>query len=188
MKYKHIFILSAGRCGSMTFIKACNHIENYSSFHESGRLLNSHDKYNLIYPEYHIESDNRLSWFLGSIDKLYGNNALYLKLTRNKQKIINSYLKRKTLNQGILPAFAINIFQQKKRDITKAGYEWAANHYVNTVYDNINFFLKNKNNTLEIDIDSPIESFKEFWEEIEAIGNIDNAINEFNVKYNSSKI
>lgn len=185
--YKHIFILSAGRCGSMTFIKACNHITNYSSFHESGRLLESHEKYNLIYPDFHIESDNRLTWFLGSIDKMYGDDAFYLKLTRDKRKIVNSYLKRKSLNQGILPAFAINIFQQKKWNVSSAGYEWAANHYVNTVYDNIDFFLKNKSNFMELDIDSPMESFTKFWQKIEANGNIENALKEFDKKYNSSK-
>ena len=118
---------------------------------------------------------------------MYGDDAFYLKLTRNKEKIVNSYLKRKSLNQGILPAFAINIFQQKKWSVSSAGYEWAANHYVNTVYDNIDFFLKNKSNFMELDIDSPMESFTKFWQKIEAKGNIENALKEFDKKYNSSK-
>jgi len=171
----------------MTFIKACNHITNFSAEHESGRLLDSHEKYNLKYPEYHIESDNRLTWFLGSIQKLYGNNAYYIKLTRNKEKIINSYLNRKSLNQGILPAFAINIFQQKKWSVSKRGYEWAAKHYVNTVYDNIDYFIEDKDNCIEIDIDNPEEDFIKFWEIIGAEGEIDLALNEFSKKYNSSK-
>ena len=40
---------------------------------------------------------------------------------------------------AILPAFAINILQQKKWSISKDGYRWAAEHYINTVYDNIDF-------------------------------------------------
>ena len=186
MKYKNIFVLSAGRCGSMTFIKACDHITNYTSQHESGRNFESHQKYNLIYPEYHIESDNRLTWFLGSLDKLYGNKAYYVKLTRNKDKIINSYLKRKSLNQGILPAFAINILQQKKWSISKDGYRWAAKHYINTVYDNIDFYLRDKTNKIEFDIDDPIDKFNQIWLDIEAEGNLNNAMEEFLKYYNLS--
>ncbi|MAJ43932.1 MAG: hypothetical protein CMF96_04190 [Candidatus Marinimicrobia bacterium] len=171
----------------MTLIKACNHITNYTSVHESGRFLESDQKYNLIYPENHIESDNRLTWFLGTLDKLYGNDAFYLKLTREKEKISNSYLKRKTLNQGILQAFAVNIFQQKKWSISNSGYDWAAKHYVDTVYNNIDFFLKNKSNKMELDIDYPIKSFKEFWLKINAEGDLKSATREFSKKYNSSK-
>ena len=56
----NIFVLCTGRCGSMTFTKACGHIDNFSSAHESrcGRLGNER----LAYPENHIEVDNRLSW------------------------------------------------------------------------------------------------------------------------------
>jgi len=187
MKFKNIFILSAGRCGSMTFIRACKHITNYSSEHESGRLLESHKKYNLIYPEYHIESDNRLTWFLGSIHKLYGIDAFYIKLTRDKDKIINSYLKRKSLNQGIIPAFAINIFQQNKWKVSKDGYKWAVEHYVNTVYDNIDYFLKDKHYKMELDIDNPINNYKLFWNEIHADGDMQLALNEFSKSYNSTK-
>ena len=186
MKFNNVFILSPGRCGSMTIIKACSHIQNYTSRHESGRTLASHEKYNLKYPTNHIESDNRLSWFLGSIDRIYGNSAFYLKLERNRLKIIESYLKRKKYNQGIVPAFAINIFQQKKWDISNEGYKWAVKHYVNTVYDNIDYFLHNKSNKLDLDIDNPSEKFHEFWGKISAEGNIDDALNEFIKKYNSS--
>ena len=187
MKFKNIFILSAGRCGSMTIIRACEHITNYTSDHESGRLQKSHKKYNLIYPEYHIESDNRLTWFLGSLQKMYGNEAFYLKLTRNKKNIIDSYLMRKSFNQGIIPAYAINIFQQNKWKISKKGYKWAVEHYVNTSYNNIDYFLEDKQHKLEIDIDNPLDKFKLFWNNIQAKGNIQLALNEFSSNYNSSK-
>ena len=187
MRYNNIFVLSSGRCGSMTFIKACKHINNYSSEHESGRNLKSDQKYNLIYPNYHIESDNRLTWFLGNLDKIYGNKSYYIKLTRDKNKIINSYLKRKSLNQGIIPAFAINIFQQKKWKITDNGYKWATESFVNTSYNNIDLFLKDKKNKIEIDIEKPISKFKQFWHEINADGDLNKAIDEFSKSYNSSK-
>ena len=57
----NIFILSTGRCGSNTFIKASQHIMNYSSAHESRHGLIGDER--LKYPENHIEADNRLSWF-----------------------------------------------------------------------------------------------------------------------------
>ncbi|MBC8196252.1 MAG: hypothetical protein H8E60_00040 [Candidatus Marinimicrobia bacterium] len=183
----NVFVLNPGRTGSMTFIKACKHLSNYTSGHETARNTPSHERYNLQYPSNHIEADNRLMWFLGSINKMYGNDAYYVKLWRDQKQIVNSFLKRKKLNQGIIKAFSVGIMQQKQMKISQKGYHWAVNHYVNTINDNIDFFLKDKSNFVKIDINNPIENFEKFWYEIEGIGNLDIALLEFDIKYNSSK-
>ncbi len=67
----------------MTFIQACKHISNFSSSHESRCGLLAEAR--LDYPENHIEADDRLSWFLGRLDKQYGNSAFYVHLKRNVQ-------------------------------------------------------------------------------------------------------
>ena len=63
----NVFILSTGRSGSQTFARACAHVSNYTSAHESrsGLLGDAH----FDYPDNHIESDNRLSWMLGRLDR-----------------------------------------------------------------------------------------------------------------------
>ena len=63
----NIFILNTGRCGSTTFIKACEHIKNYTCAHES--LLTEIGAQRFNYPQDHIEADNRLSWLLGRLDE-----------------------------------------------------------------------------------------------------------------------
>lgn len=63
-KSMNVFVLNTGRCGSMTFTKACSHIANYTSAHESrcGYL----GKSRFDYPENDVEVDNRLSWVAGA--------------------------------------------------------------------------------------------------------------------------
>ncbi len=48
-----IFVIGTGRCGTVTFSKACEHITNYISGHETtthGKLGNNFD-----FPDNHIE-------------------------------------------------------------------------------------------------------------------------------------
>lgn len=88
----NVFVLSTGRCGSTTFIESCQHITNFTSAHES--LSGSHGDKRLAYKDNHIESDNRLSWFLGRIDEKYGDDAFYVHLTRSRTGTAKSYAKR----------------------------------------------------------------------------------------------
>jgi len=97
----NIFILNTGRCGSTTFIEACQHISNYSSAHES--LSTYIGKQRLNYPDNHIEADNRLSWFLGRLDKEYGDDAFYVHLSRDLKQTAESFAKRE--DYGIMKAY-----------------------------------------------------------------------------------
>ena len=63
------------------FNRACDHIANYSNGHETLAKTIGTARFN--YPENHIEVDNRLSWFFGTLDRLYGRNAYYVYLIRN---------------------------------------------------------------------------------------------------------
>jgi len=102
----NVFVLCTGRCGSMTFSEACKHIKNYTSSHESKNHLFGKERLN--YPNNHIEVDNRLSWFLGSMDKKYGNDAYYVHLKRDTLNVAKSYLERwefgitKSYHNGII--------------------------------------------------------------------------------------
>ena len=42
----NIFVLCTGRCGSVTFTKACQHITNYTCTHESRVSLLGEDRLN----------------------------------------------------------------------------------------------------------------------------------------------
>ncbi len=175
----NIFILNTGRCGSTTFIRACQHITNYTAAHESRVTQTGNQR--LAYPEQHIEADNRLSWFLGRLDKEFNNNAFYVHLSRDKQKTVNSFCKRK--NHGIIKAYREGILLGGKNSQTT---NEIAEDYINTVESNIAFFLKHKTHKMSFSLENAAADFREFFQKISAEGEINAALNEFNTHYNAS--
>lgn len=174
----NVFVLSTGRCGSTTFRRACNHIENYTSSHESniGRL-----KGRLDYPDDHIEVDNRLSWFLGRLDDLYGDDAFYVHLRRDREATARSFLRR--YNSGVIAAYRRKILtligrRSNPLDVCK--------HYCDTINANISLFLKDKSNRMEFWLETAEDDFRAFWDQIGATGNFSEAVEEWSTKYNAS--
>jgi len=175
----NIFILSTGRCGSLTFTKACQHITNYTTAHESRLKLIGEQRLN--YPVNHIESDNRLSWYLGRLDKQYGNDAFYVHLSRQKDQVANSYAQRYEF--GIIKAYQQGILLGG--DPTQSIKEIAID-YINTVESNILLFLKDKTNKMKFNLENATTDFEVFWEKIGADGDFNHAIQEWEVNHNAS--
>ena len=175
----NIFILNSGRCGSTTFIKACSHIKNYTCAHES--LLNEIGPDRFNYPDNHIEADNRLSWLLGRLDSSYADRAFYVHLKRNPQDTADSFSKR--IDFGILKAYEQGILLHERH--LKQPLD-IANDYLTTVDSNIKLFLKDKSNMMDISLETIQSDFTEFWQRINAQGNLDNALDEWNINYNAS--
>lgn len=175
----NVFILNTGRCGSTTFIKACQHISNYSSAHESRSTLIGEQR--LAFPKNHIEADNRLSWVLGRLDQVYGDDAFYVHLSRNKNKTAESFAKRNDF--GIMKAYREGILMQEQQ--TDSALELAQD-YIETIESNIALFLKDKTHTLEFSLENAEQDFKTFWQAINAEGNLDAALAEWNTPYNAS--
>ncbi|HED35252.1 MAG TPA: hypothetical protein ENJ08_13735 [Gammaproteobacteria bacterium] len=175
----NIFILNTGRCGSTTFIKSCQHIENYTSAHES--LAGVTGSRRLAYPLNHIEADNRLSWFLGRLDQTYANNAFYVHLSRNKQQTIESFSKREDF--GIIKAYREGIILGDKRS---GNAMQAAEDYIDTVEANINHFLKDKINKMNFRLENAQSDFEIFWDRISAKGDKQRALKEWHINYNAS--
>lgn len=181
-KYMNVFVLCTGRCGSTTFSRACQHINNYSSSHESLTEFLGSKRFD--YPSNHIEVDNRLSWLLGRLDYHYGDNAFYVHLRRDYDKTCQSLVKR--INQGIMKAYktpGILLKMDKTTDPIDI-----ARDFVNTVNLNISHFLKDKSKKMNFQLESAAEDFPIFCERINAVVDIDKALAEFNIKYNASKV
>jgi len=174
----NVFILNTGRCGSTTFIKACSHIENYSSAHES--RITQTGKQRLAYPSFHIEADNRLSWFLGRLDNEYGNSAFYVHLKRNTKKTIESFCHRE--NFGIMKAYKEGILLGADSQSTAE----IAEDYIKTIEQNISLFLKDKTLKMNFNLENSSNDFKIFWEKISAEGNLEMALAEWSIAYNPS--
>ena len=175
----NVFILNSGRCGSTTFIKACQHITNYSSAHESLSTETGSLRFN--YPLDHIEADNRLSWLLGRLDNKYANKAFYVHLTRNNKNVATSFSKR--INFGILKAYEQGILMHEQHPLPAKDI---AEDYIETVESNIKLFLRDKSKKINISIETVKTDFTKFWYMINAEGDLEKALDEWDTKHNAS--
>ncbi len=165
----------------MTFIKACRHISNFTSAHESRSGLRGDARFD--YPKNHIEADNRLSWFLGKLDKYYGRDAIYVHLKRNNHDTAKSYVKR-FFPGGIIAAYRSSILMNLPGDSDPMS---VALDYCDTVNSNIELFLKDKPLKMDFSLENAKQDFAKFWDFINAEGDLDAALSEFNILYNASK-
>lgn len=178
----NLFILCTGRCGSTTFIQACSHISNYSSAHESRTSKLGPDRF--AYPKQHIEADNRLSWLLGRLNRIYGDQAHYVHLKRDTLKTAESYVKR--YDGGIMKAYRGNgILMGISQDADPLS---VAIDYCNTVNTNIDLFLRDKSNVMRIDLQKVKEAFPIFCNWIGAEVNMEKAIATLNMRHNKTRV
>lgn len=140
----------------------------------------------LIYPARHIEVDNRLSWFLGRIDKIYGDDAYYVYLKRNAEDVARSFAKRFKNSKSIIRAFRDGILMREAMPLTDLFQ--VSLDYVETVNSNIELFLKDKSRKIEIQIEHSLEQgLEKFWNDIGAEGDYPSFVAEFSKNHNASK-
>ncbi|WP_445358109.1 glycosyltransferase [Microbulbifer sp. ANSA005] len=163
----------------MSFAKACEHMINYTSGHESqsGLLASQRGRF----PEFHIEVDNRLSWMLGLLEKQYGNDAYYVHLTRDRVQTAHSYNKRWDFEQSIMRAYSHGILMRDSGGLDECLDYWE------TVNSNIGAFLQNKSNKIQINLDNIEVEFPRFWSDIGAEGDLEAALTELTAIHNPSK-
>ena len=180
----HVFILCTGRTGSSTFIKACKHITNYSSGHETRVKRTGEARF--AYPDNHIEADNRLSWFLGGLENTFGDSAFYVHLTRDKEATVESFNRRWKNKGSIVKAFSESILFTSTLFQSKKDKERICGFYVDTVNTNIEVFLRNKSHKMTIRLEKLEKEFPKFWEAIGAEGDFQKAVRELRTRYNHS--
>jgi hypothetical protein len=177
----NVFILSTGRCGSTTFARACAHIRNYSAAHESRVSLPGEAR--LAYPPDHIESDNRLAWFLGRLERQFPRDVFYVHLQREREAVARSYAKR--LDPGmIMAAYAHGIYLGLPGPL-RADPIALALDYVDTVTANIDLFLRGRDNRMDLRLEDAKQAFPDFWARIGAEGDLEAALAEFDVRHNA---
>lgn len=176
----NIFVLCTGRCGSVTFAKACGFLTNFTAGHETRWRLNRPERFQ--YPDQHIEVDNRLAWFLGSLDRIYGDNAHYVHLTRDPEEVALSYARRWDHRGTIIRAFGTGIVPALEPDPLLM-----ARDMVSTVTENIELFLRDKTRVSRVRLESAQEDFGEFLGRIDAEGDIAGSIAQWDIVYNPSR-
>ena len=177
----NVFVLGTGRCGTMTFVRACEHLDNYTSGHESRARLLGGERFD--YPDDHIEADNRLSWFLGELGRRHPE-ALYVHLLRDPEAVTASFLRRwdSTFRASIIRAFA--------HGVLTATADWddpeaVCRFYVDTVTANIEAFLATKQ-AMTLHLEEARQQFPAFLERIGAQGDLTAAVAEWDVAHNAS--
>ena len=168
-----VFVLTPGRTASKTFAYACKHLDGMTAGHETnyGRI-----DFRLDYPDNHVEVDNRLAWFIGGLDKRYADdNTFYVYLTRDTDKVVESYLTRWHLKVSINRAFYHGILMNpKKPDIDTA--RKSCRLFVETVDENIRYFLKNRTNWAHVRVENLERDFFEFMKNAGLTGDADRIV------------
>ncbi len=175
----NIFVLCTGRCGSLTLAKACSHITNFSAANDSRALLIGKER--LAYPSNHIEIDNRLVWFLGRREEKYGDDAFYVHLMREKEGTAVSHNKRWENEKSIIRAYGKGILMSDHCNVE------ICRDFYETVNANIAAFLRGKRLKMVFRMENAVADFSKFWAVIGAEGDLESAIREWAVKYNSSQ-
>jgi hypothetical protein len=175
-----VFILSTGRCGSVTIERAFSHARNYTTGHES-KINSFYDP--LEYPDWHIESDNRLAWFLGELERAYPE-ARYIHLLRNQDEYVAS-IKATGIDYGgsILRAFG-GILQNPGG--VRANTRRAAARLWALTNTNIEVFLKDKPHET-VWLHELSDRFPALWQFVGAEGDLDAALAETRVRHNEHR-
>ena len=177
------FVLSTGRSGTLTWAKACEHLDSHTVGHEShaGRITGRLD-----YDDDHIEIDNRLAWFTGLLEERYGDEPVYCHLTRDPELVARSYARRFHVTGGLAAAFTSGIIHQPLPG-SDTGRLDAMRLMVATVTANISMFLRDKTHVVTVDIAAPHSGFDAMVGMLGATGDIDAAHRQLEVVTNASR-
>jgi hypothetical protein len=180
-----VFVVCTGRSGSSTFIRACKHIENFTSAHESASGRSDSER--LSFPDQHIEADNHLLWFYGEMIERYGHDAHFVYLHRDEEEVAHSYNERwdRFGRAAFTRAFAYGLLQRENQ-WSHAERIQVCRTLSHTMTRNIENMLGqvDPERVLRMSIAEPLEPFRRFWETIGAAGDLDAALGEFSVRYN----
>jgi len=182
----NVFVLCTGRCGSVTFTKACGHLTNFTAGHESRASRIGTDR--LDYPTGHIEADNRLSWHLGELGRRWdGRGTLYVHLMRDPDMVAASFAKRwdSTYRPSMIRAFGHGIVM-RTQDWPEERRLDVARFYADTVNSNIEEFLAHRP-SVTVNVETVGDDFPRFLDGIGAEGDLTAAVAEWDTQHNASE-
>ena len=177
-----IFVLGSGRCGTVTFSKACGHLTNYTAGHESRARCIGDRRF--AYPDQHIEVDSRLTWFLGELGQRFPN-AFFIHLRRDPEETAKSICRKWGPGQ-------MNFARAFGHAIVMHGAPWSdklevSRFQVRTAVANIEEFLSNRRHWT-VWLEKASVWFPLFLEYIHAEGKLDAAMKEWATHHNASKM
>lgn len=180
-----VFCLNTGRCGSVTFARACSWMGNYTSGHETkaSRVVG---RERVQFPDHHVETDFLLIWYAGLLAETYDDaDTVYVHLHRDPEQVAQSYfnLWREEVRWSMMQAFghAMVIHPEYYTDSEKLD---VCRFYVETVEANIRQFLATRMHKVTIELDHPKSPFTWLWGYLEATGSVEKGLAEFDWGHN----
>jgi len=177
----NVFVLGTGRCGTVTFSRACRHLTNFTTGHETNAKKYGDSRH--AYPTRHIEVDSRLTWFLGQLGQRYPD-ALYFHLRREREATALS-IARKWHGGAISFARAFGEAMVMRGHCEPEDRIRLALFQYDTATANINHFLRDKNSRAGW-LHEYEYWFPDFLDWIDAEGNREAAMREWETKHNAS--
>ncbi|MEX2475459.1 hypothetical protein [Marinobacter sp.] len=157
-----VFVLTTGRAASKTFANACQLLDGMSVGHETKA---GHVSDRLSFPYNHLEVDNRLVWFLGGIAERYSDDhTFYVYLTRAPKKVAESYLKRWHIKVSGVRAFYHGILMYSDKPEVATARQ-SCRLFVDTINENIRYFLKGRANWCEVRVEHLHNDFFAFMDQ-----------------------
>lgn len=185
-RVQNVFVLGTGRCGTVTFARACDHIDGFTVGHESRTQRIAEDRF--AYPPEHIEVDNRLSWFLGDLGERWSSSTtLFVHLRRDRDAVVRSLERRwdSPFRASITRAFGHGIVM-RSADWPREDRRRVCEFYVDTVNKNIAQFTRHRH-SMDIELEHLHEQFAQFVARLGATADMEGALREISTRHNASE-
>ena len=165
-----VFVTGTGRCGTTTFSKACSHIKNYTSGHETKRGFDPGCVND--FPDNHIEVDPHLFWHMGSLIVKY-SDACWVHLIRERESCIKSLTK----TSGIWDWSNLAYGRKPEVELACADYYDSVNQVIPMVLMGCCW--------MTMHLEKLQSEWSSFWEWIGAEGDYDASWQELGRRYNA---
>jgi hypothetical protein len=120
------------------------------------------------------------------LEAYYGERAFYVHLTRDPEAVARSYNERWGMRCSIMDAFGYGVLLHSRRWSASEQLD-VARFYVATVEENIRCFLRDKPRKAVVRLESFTPDFTSFWHDIQAQGELKQAIGEFTRHHNVNR-
>ena len=178
----NVFVLCTGRTASVTFTSACRRITNFTTSHEqnSRKLFGER----MVYPDNHIEIDNRLTWHLGELAEAWGDRARYVHLMRDHEAVATSFDSRWGQRGSMVQAYKDGILRLPRAEPDIA----YARDMIASQEANIREFLSHREHVMVFRVENWKQDWPAFWTWIGAEGDFRGARRRFRAQRNSGQI
>lgn len=170
-----VFVVGTGRCGTMSFAKACGHFTNFTAAHETQTA-------DLSFPDQHIESSAPLQVCLFELVDKYPD-AFFVHLWRMPDTCVPSLAR--CMKGDIMRAFSHTYHQVLGDDLLIV-----AARYYRFANESINLFLKHNvssDRQMKINMESAWDRWPVFIQKIGAEGDLAASRNSWKTKFNTAE-